>query len=368
MRLKPLDDQIRALARRAAGPLTLAVKALIAEQVRAAADQISPPPKGDDALKVTLPNGITVQTESQGDVDALMGWLGQAPKSVLGGSEVLRRALDDESGEPPAAPSVRVPAPQPAVEKGEALPPARALRINDAESWPAELEAEMASVRLEVTKQTSDFETESGKRNKPRVAPAPNVPATLGRLALVGPTAERYHGQVVYLWRCPDCGVEARLCGQAARRRKGPTECRCAEAAVPKAAPPAEPPCAPTTSPAAASPAPAPSHDLAHPLKPPGVPVPPPIIPNPRFAGVTTLIGMTFRNWKVVERTGGGDGRSYWRCRCTKCGASKEIAALGQHGLRQNPPACGACRLRKGEPAPAEREDDEDEDREEAAG
>jgi hypothetical protein len=69
---------------------------------------------------------------------------------------------------------------------------------------------------------------------------------------------------------------------------------------------------------------------------------------NPRLSGFTTLVGQRFGTWKVVERAGGALGMTYWKCACTKCGARKEIAALGAHGLRSRPPPCPSCRLRGG--------------------
>jgi hypothetical protein len=79
---------------------------------------------------------------------------------------------------------------------------------------------------------------------------------------------------------------------------------------------------------------------------------------NPRLSGFSTLVGQRFGTWKVVDRAGGALGMTYWKCACTKCGASKEVAALGAHGLRVRPPACPSCRLRGGKSeAPEEGEE-----------
>jgi hypothetical protein len=65
---------------------------------------------------------------------------------------------------------------------------------------------------------------------------------------------------------------------------------------------------------------------------------------NPRLSGLSTLVGMTFGTWLVLARAGGGLGMTYWICQCVRCGARRELAALGAHGLRTRPPACGKCR------------------------
>lgn len=47
--------------------------------------------KGDEALKVTLPNGIEVQTETTAEAEALMDWLMSAPELVTGAVRAAKR-------------------------------------------------------------------------------------------------------------------------------------------------------------------------------------------------------------------------------------------------------------------------------------
>jgi hypothetical protein len=107
---------------------------------------------------------------------------------------------------------------------------------------------------------------------------------------------------------------------------------------------------------------PAPTPALAHPLKPPGVPLGPPN--NPRLSGYTTLVGHTFGTWEVLARgASGGSGMTYWKCRCVKCGSTKELAGFGAYSLRGNHvPWCPACRASKKPKAAARAATDEDGD------
>jgi hypothetical protein len=242
--MKSFDDRLHTLVRRTAGALAVEVKALIAAQVRAAADTIAPPPErqGDDALKVTLPNGITVQTESQGDVEALIGWLGMAPAVVL---EPL--PATSQNAEPlPILP------PPPAVEEREVLP--RPLGSTTRDHTGARIGSYACVEQLESDGRGARWRFRcdgcGGEKvwrsnlvaRHLRVKASPHcggcrVPKSLGRLLLVGPTEERYYGQVVYLWRCPDCSVEERLPSSSARDRKSPTRCRCTQASGANPAP-----------------------------------------------------------------------------------------------------------------------------------
>ncbi|SRR6266545_1649316 len=74
-----------------------------------------------------------------------------------------------------------------------------------------------------------------------------------------------------------------------------------------------------------------PAHSLTKPLKPPG---------KSRLSGLSTLVGMTFGCWEVLERAPSVTGMTRWKCRCTTCGRALELAALGPHGLRTRPPKC----------------------------
>jgi hypothetical protein len=94
---------------------------------------------------------------------------------------------------------------------------------------------------------------------------------------------------------------------------------------------------------------PAPTAALAHPLKPPG---------KSRLSGLSTLVGMIFGCWEVLERAPSSPGMTKWKCRCTTCGRTVELAALGPHGLRKRPPKCSHP---KKKPAP-ERDDESDEE------
>jgi hypothetical protein len=85
---------------------------------------------------------------------------------------------------------------------------------------------------------------------------------------------------------------------------------------------------------------------------------------NPRLTGLSTLEGMTFGTWLVLGRgASAGSGASYWKCRCVKCGATRELAAVGAFSLRRKPPWCSACRS-KGKAAPKAEEHDDQEDEE----
>jgi hypothetical protein len=87
---------------------------------------------------------------------------------------------------------------------------------------------------------------------------------------------------------------------------------------------------------------------------------------NPRLTGLSTLEGMTFGTWFVLGRgASAGSGATYWKCRCVKCGATKELAGVGAFSLRRKPPWCSACRSsakgRKADGGEQEHDDQEDE-------
>jgi hypothetical protein len=85
---------------------------------------------------------------------------------------------------------------------------------------------------------------------------------------------------------------------------------------------------------------------------------------NPRLTGLSTLVGLIFGTWKVIERAGGAVGMSYWRCECVKCGARKDLPAIGAQGLRTRTPHCPSCRAKRAgrKPSPAAELDDENEE------
>jgi hypothetical protein len=223
---------------------------------------------------------------------------------------------------------------------------------------------EVVSNSAPETKPASDFATDSGKGNQRGTSGQGSKPwkvkdltgTKIGSFVGVERVGFDKHGKALWFFRCPACGeTKTWSSSKVAFMVRSRATPRHACGGAPEATEAlTELPTAPAEAPARAA-APA---DLTAPLATDEERTSPPR--NPRLSGLSTLVGMKFGTWKVVARAGGALGMTYWKCHCSKCGAHKEIAALGVHGLRTRPPACGKCRLRSGA-KPDEREGAEEE-------
>jgi hypothetical protein len=212
---------------------------------------------------------------------------------------------------------------------------------------------------------TSDIATSSGKGNQRGAKLTGNQKDRIGTriagfvaLECVGIDKRR---DSLWFFRCEGCGEtrtwSSNVIGGLLRTKSRP-RCACKPPARAAGAEATEAPSAPAALPAEAPARAAAPADRTAPLATDEERTAPPR--NPRLSGLSTLVGLKFGTWKVVARAGGALGMTYWKCHCSKCGAHKEIAALGAHGLRTRPPACGKCRLRSGA-KPDEREGAEEE-------
>lgn len=83
-----LDELLHAVVEACVQEITAAQHELVTERAAHAAELRR---KGDPALKVTLPNGIEVQTETSAEAEALMDWLMQAPELVTSAVRAAKR-------------------------------------------------------------------------------------------------------------------------------------------------------------------------------------------------------------------------------------------------------------------------------------
>lgn len=323
--MKSLDDRLHALVRRTAGALAVEVKALIAAQVRAAADTIAPPPErqGDDALKVTLPNGITVQTESQGDVEALIGWLGMAPAVVL------------------EQPSLPVSPPSSAVAKDEVVTDDEVF-LAPPSPVPVQLGFYTLGKRISARRWlytcsrcgSSVVMTEREARAHARGNTMP--------LGLCKPECWellRHEAQPGELTKSPKMGSDSPIREVVSNPAPAPANGKSGAKYSENIQPTLEAVSPSNEAPKSATPAP--ERPAAKPKA----------APASRLSGFATLMGQVFGTWLVIERAPSSGANSRWACKCLTCGAIKEHYGFM---LRRKPAGCLACR--KAGKAPAKPE------------
>jgi hypothetical protein len=335
-------------------------------------------------VKVVLPNGIQVHAESRADVDALMAWLMKAPAVVTEPAQRPRRSVEElleQLNEEPAP----APAPAPATDEPSELRVRVASGVGRKTEditgqvfggWTAlsrDFSGNSRNVRWNARHSCGNTHSILGfilKREPPKTCPScrgGGAPAAqferpdlrkdyagvvIGTFVGVDEVGVSDKGsRRIWRFRCRACGSLRSWDSNAiARMQRLHAKPRCAGCkAGPVVAPQSAAPAAPAPTPTSLPPAVRLATDAER-AEPPR---------NPRLTGLSTLVGLTFGTWKVAERSGGAVGMTYWKCRCRKCGATKELAAIGAHGLRTRPPPCGVCRLRKGAEAEVETRDDD---------
>ena len=228
---------------------------------------------------------------------------------------------------------VPVSAPPPAVEKAEAKPRrARAPRAEVSKpakvgTAPRKREADRESVPPSALPLSRP---PVGAANGAKRSPSAAVPAALGTFKLEGPTPERWHGQVVYAYRCTECATEKKLPSQNARRLKNPPKCKC-ETTEP----------APVRSPKAARPTPAPKAPApavvakarAHAPEPP---VERMAAPKPEKWKAPELVGEMVATFRGIAKTAERRmGNVVVLFRCTECGAERMWTRLNVAQVRK---------------------------------
>jgi len=318
-----LDERVGAELPKLVRRFVPQLKAIYAAELRRVALVLAPPAPRE-AMKVTLPNGIVIHPENETEMEALLAWLTAAPGAVLGGPSELTKPAKVGSGSP-----IR-----------EVVP---------------------------KTKQPSESETGSEERNKPaadsdthpqRRGRPPRKDLTgvkVGTYVGVEPTGERTeNNSVIWLFHCPTCHAERRwqtgavstklhelalgrtpkcLCTGGMRRQRG---------ADGELEPRKEPPPVLSSAPTIATPARAKASRVGSSYQQTDARAP----KGTHLSGFTTLVGLVFGTWLVLERAPSAGANTRWKCRCTRCGATKEHFGFG---LRRKAPDCLACR--RGAPA-----------------